>query len=160
MSDFSETWSLVRGRFGKEIEGLSTEQLNWRLHPKALTIGEQAIHVAGVEVSFLSQLTGVELDDFGKRVAAAATEGVVLEKPFPFTAEEINEETIDRALSLAHRMVSAEIDPVSDEIRSREIKSALGPIISGTGAFCRLAYHPGYHQAQVHMIKTAPGFPG
>ena len=27
------------------------------------------------------------------------------------------------------------------------------------GAFARLAYHPGYHQGQAHLIKTALGFP-
>ena len=160
MSDFNETWSLVRGRFEREIDGLSHEQLSWRIHPRSLTIGEQAMHVAGVEVSFIHQLTGEPLDDFGTRVKASATDGVTNENPFPFSAEELTVENIQRALELGKTLVAKYIDPVPDEVRAKQIKSALGPMIDGTGAFARIAYHPAYHQAQAYMMKTAPEFPG
>jgi hypothetical protein len=159
MSDFSETWSLVRGRFEKEFEGLNQEQINWRLQPKSLTIAEQVMHTAGVEASFIHQLTGEPLDDFGERVRASATDGVTNETGFPFSVEEMTPEMLQRASHLGRRMVEKYIDPLSDEIRQKEIKSALGPIITGTGAFARISYHPGYHQAQIYMIKSAPGFP-
>lgn len=159
MSDFYETWDLVRKRFIKEYEGLSAGQLNWRMHPESLTIGESALHVYGVEISFLSQLMGSSLDEFGTRLKSAATEGVVNDGSFPFKPEEIDQNVIERAQKLAFEAVNPVITNLTDDVRARSLKSALGPIIDGTGAFARLAYHPGYHQGQVYLIKTAPGFP-
>lgn len=158
MSDFSETWVLTRKRFDNDIRGLTAEQLNWRLHPGTLTIGEMAIHVAGVEVSFIAQLEGRETEGLEARVKASSVDGVVNDNLFPFRAEEITPELVEDVL----RMAWARVEPVienPDPYRERTLKSALGPMIDGTGAFARLGYHPGYHQAQVHMIRTAPGFP-
>lgn len=159
MSDFSETWSLVRGRLIRDLEGLSHEQLNWRLHPGVLTLAELAVHVAGVEVSFGSQLIGAELDELHLRLKAAATDGSVNDKPFPFSAEELTPEFVAKAFEIGNAMIQPLIENPTEEIRAKEIVSALGPVINGTGAFARLAYHPGYHQGQAYIIKTAPGFP-
>lgn len=159
MSDFGETWRLTRKRFDDAVSGLSTEQLNWRLHPESLTLGETAIHVAGVETFFLSQLLGQSLEGDFARLAKAATDGVVNENPFPFSEDEITPEKVDWALSAGRKLMEAHVDNVTDDIRAKEIVSALGPIINGTGAFARLVYHPGYHQGQAHLIKSAPGFP-
>jgi hypothetical protein len=158
MGDFEATWRLVRGRFEGEVTGLTQEQLNWRLHPDSLTLGEMAVHVAGVEVSFISQLTGDSLRDEKQRVKAAATDGCVNDKPFPFSAEELTPEFVERTLAEA-RSYAEPVIANPDQIRAKEIVSALGPVIDGTGAMARLAYHPGYHQGQAHLIKTAPGFP-
>ena len=84
MSDFAAPWNISRGRFQDAVQGLNKDQLNWRLHPESLTIGEMAIHVAGVEIFFISQLLGLDLGEFEERVRAASTDGVVNEKPFPF----------------------------------------------------------------------------
>ncbi len=159
MSDFSETWSLVRGRLIRDLEGLTHEQLNWRLHPGVLTLAELAVHVAGVEVSFGSQLTGLELDDLHLRLKAAATDGSVNDKPFPFSPDELTPEFVTKAFELGNAIIQPLIENPTPEIRAVQIVSALGPVIDGTGAFARLAYHPGYHQGQVYIIKTAPGFP-
>ncbi len=159
MSDFFATWDLIRKRFIGEFAGLTEDQLNWRIHPNALTIGESALHVYGVEVSFLSQLLGTELDEFGIRVKASSVDGVVNENPFPFSADEITQDVIAKAQQLAYSLVEPVITNLTEEIRAKSLKSALGPIIDGTGAMARLAYHPGYHQGQVYLIKTSPDFP-
>jgi hypothetical protein len=159
MSDFSLTWELVRGRLLKEIEGLSQAQLNWRIHPQALTIGEMCIHVAGVEVSFSSQLTEEELSIDLKRLKSSATDGVVNDLPFPYAPIEITPEFVSEAMTSGEKRVRPLIENPTEEIRSRQIKSALGPMIDGTGAFARLAYHPSYHHAQVYLIKSSPAFP-
>lgn len=159
MSDFAETWRLVRGRFDAAILDLNPAQLNWRLHPDSLTLGEMALHVAGVEIWFLAQLDGRALEGEEARIAATATDGVVNDKPFPFSAEEVTPERVRAALEAAR----AQIDPAissPDPYRAKQIVSALGPLIDGTGAFARIAYHPGYHQGQAHTIRSAPGFPG
>jgi uncharacterized damage-inducible protein DinB len=159
MSDFGETWRLIRGRFDDAVRGLSHEQLNWRMHPQSLTLGEMALHVAGVEVSFMSQLAGEEPTGDEARLKAAATDGSVNENPFPFAESEITAEKVDWALELARQKVAAMIDDLTPEVRARQVKSALGPVVDGTGAFARIAYHPGYHQGQAYLIKSAPGYP-
>jgi len=160
MSDFAPAWELSRKRFVDEITGLSQAQLNWQLHPKALTIGQMALHVAGVEVMFASQLSGTALDEGLERLRRCATEGVVNEDdPFPFTNEEITPDLVIKSLELSRVLAEPLIRQASSEVRTKELKSALGPIITGEGAFARFGFHAGYHQGQAYLIKTAPGFP-
>ncbi|MBC8065439.1 MAG: hypothetical protein H7Y17_11445 [Chlorobia bacterium] len=159
MTQFATSWRLCRGRFSDAIKDLNQEQLNWRLHDNTLTLGEAAIHVAGVEVSFISQLTETELDDFNLKLKRAATEGVVNDKPFPFLPAEITPDLVRKALEIGQGMTEPVIDNPSEEILKKELVSALGPVITGEGALARFAFHPGYHQGQAHLIRTAPGFP-
>ncbi|MCW5944080.1 MAG: DinB family protein [Fimbriimonadaceae bacterium] len=159
MSDFAASWNLCRGRLVDSLSDLSDRQLNWRLHPQALTIGEMAIHVAGVELFFARQLLDLSLDGFAKRVEQASTDGVVNDKPFPFAPEEITPELVARALAEGKSVAGDLLARNTDEVRAKSLVSALGPVIDGTGAMARLAFHPGYHQGQVWLIRTAPGFP-
>jgi len=159
MSDFASCWSLSRKRLVDEISGLSQTQLNWRVHPNSLTIGEMVLHVAGVEVLFGSQLTAMTLDEQGARLRRSATEGVVNDLPFPFEAGEITPEVVAESLEYASKISGPLIDAADPDIREIEIKSALGPMISGDGAFTRLGFHSAYHQGQAYLIKTSPGFP-
>lgn len=159
MSDFAISWQLSRKRFADELAGLDEEQLRWRIHPGVLSLGEMALHVAGVEVSFASQLLDLPLDDRASRLRMAATEGVVNDSPFPFDEEQITPEMVSESLEIARALVEPIINAPTDEIRAKEIKSALGPMIDGSGALARLGFHAGYHQGQAHLIKTAPGFP-
>lgn len=159
MSDFGGTWQLVRQRFEDAVLGLTSEQLNWRLHPGTLTIGEMALHVAGGEVWFCTQLMGDSPAGLAGRLCQAATDGVVNDLPFPFRASEITPELVREALDIGRALAGPMIESATDEFRSKRILSVLGPEIDGAGAFARLAYHPGYHQGQVHMITSAPGFP-
>lgn len=159
MSQFAVSWRLCRGRFLDAITDLNSEQLNWRMHKDALTLGESALHVAGVEVSFASQLLGLSLNDFESKLKASATDGVVNALPFPFSPEEITPDLIVQAFQISKEMVEPILDNPSEELLTKEIVSALGPIITGEGALARLAFHPGYHQGQAHLVRTAPGFP-
>jgi hypothetical protein len=160
MSDFAASWALSRKRFLDEITGLSQEQLNYRIHDQCLTIGEMALHVAGVEVSFGSQLSGQELSTDESRLKLAATEGVVNDQPFPFSADEITPEHVAASLEASRNIAEPLITSADAEVRERELKSALGPMITGEGAFARLGFHAAYHQGQAYLIKTSPGFPG
>jgi hypothetical protein len=159
MTQYGESWKLSRGRFVDSLAGLSSEQLNYRLHGDALSIGESALHVFGAEVSFCSQLTGKDLDEFGQKLKISATDGVVNDSPFPFSAEQITPETIAKAEAYAKSIVEPLITEPSDEVLNKEIKSVLGPIVTGAAAFARLAFHPAYHHGQVYLICTAPNFP-
>jgi len=159
VSDFSSAWTLSRSRLLETISDLNQTQLNWRIHPKCLSIGQMALHVAGVEVSFASQLSGAALDSTGARLKSAATDGVVNEKAFPFSDGEITPETVSANLNFAKRMLEPLITGAPPEIREKSIVSALGPVITGEGAFARLAFHSAYHQGQAYLIREAPGFP-
>lgn len=159
MSQFRTSWELCRKRFLDELEGLSDQQLLWKLYPGSLSIGEMALHVAGVEVLFASQLRDLELDEFSSLVRRSATEGVVDDLPFPFAAEEITSPNIARAFARALEMVKPMMDEPGADLLSKQIKSALGPIITGEGALARLAFHPAYHQGQAYQLKNSPEFP-
>lgn len=159
MSDFALSWRLSRDRFVEEIKGMNAEQLNWKLHPNSLSIGEMAFHVAGIEVRFIHQLTGLPLDDYLSKVASTATEGVVNDHPFPFSESEITSESVANALAKSKALVEPIIEEASPEVRQAKAKSVLGPDITGDGAFARFGFHAGYHHGQAYLIKTSPGFP-
>lgn len=159
MTQFAISWRLCRGRLVETIQDLNQEQLNWRIYPGALTIGEMALHVAGVEVSFVSQLTGVPIEGLHARLKSAATEGVVNDKPFPFEPSEITPALVAEALGTAEAMTTPVIDNPNEAVLAKELVSALGPVITGEGALARFAFHPGYHQGQAYQIRNAPGFP-
>lgn len=159
MSDFHTAWTISRGRFAAELQGLNHEQLSWRLHPGALTLAEAALHVAGVEVKFGSSLLGTAPEGEMARIASAATEGVVNDHPFPFTAEEMTPEFVARSLEQAKALVEPTLLDASPERRAVSMVSALGPVITGEGALARLTFHAAYHQGQVYLIRQAPSFP-
>ncbi len=159
MTDFAIAWELSRGRFVAALDGLTAEQLNFRLHPNSLTIGEMALHVAGVEVSFATQLLGQTPVGDLERLRMAATDGSVNDNPFPFSVEEITPARVAESLLASRALAEQVILEPTPEILAKEIQSALGPIITGSGALARLAFHPGYHQGQVYLIATSPGFP-
>lgn len=158
MLDFEESYNLCRGRFGEAVSGLSQAQLNWKLHDNALSIGQMAIHVAGVEVWFTAQCLGTELDEFESKVAKCATDGSVNDLPFPYSDSEITPKLIQDALMLGEKAARTLFDQEA-KIREVELKSALGPMITGSGAMARMAFHPGYHHGQAYQIISAPGFP-
>ena len=158
MTDFEAAWSLTRGRFLDAIAGLSDAQLAWIPYPGALSVGQMAYHVAGVEASFALQLTQTDGSPAEQKIAAAARDGVINESPFPFGDADMTATQIDQALASSKALVEPLIQN-PDPYRPIEIVSALGPVIDGTGAFARLAYHAGYHQGQVYLVKTHPGFP-
>ncbi len=159
MTDFAKSWRLSRQRFVDSVADLNQDQLNYRLHDGVLTIGEMALHVAGVEIWFVAQLTGQELNQAEIKLTQAAVNGVVNEKPFPYSADEIAPPMVTWAMGRAEGYVQKNIEEPTEEFLTKEIQSALGPIITGEGALTRFAFHPAYHQGQVHLIRTSPGFP-
>ncbi len=159
MTDFHDAWALSRGRLLDEIEGLGHEQLSWRLYPGALTIAEAAVHVGGVEAKFGAAIDGLELDPTMDRVRSAATDGVVNDLPFPFSAEEMTPEFVAQVLETSRAIWEPiALDPNSAR-RAVSLVSALGPVITGDGAMARMTFHAAYHQGQAYQIKNAPGFP-
>ena len=158
-TDFLVSYELSRGRFDKEIEGLSKEQLNYRLYPGSLSIGEMAIHLAGVEIWFSFQIDGLVVPENLSRLTKCATDGVVNDLPFPFTPEEIDWDLVDDALETACLLVKDVLKHPTPARMEQMIQSALGPVIDGRGAMARFAFHPAYHHGQAYQIMQSPGFP-
>src|SRR5579862_606243 len=156
MGDFASSWELSRQRLLETISDLNDAQLNWRIHDNALSIGQMAVHVAGVELLFSSQLLGKQLDGEDARIKASATDGVVNDKAFPFADSELTQAKVQEALATSMKLVEPIITNPSSAILEKELVSALGPVITGRGAFTRLAFHSAYHQGQAYMIRTAP----
>ncbi len=159
VSDFSIGWTLSRQRLVDTISDLNESQLNWRIYDNALSIGQMVVHVAGVEVLFASQLLDIELDEEGQRLKSSATSGVVNDNPFPYSNEELTPQKVQELLDQSKALVEPIITNPSPELLSKELVSALGPIITGAGALARLSFHPAYHQGQAYQIRNAPGFP-
>jgi len=159
MTDFAISWSLSRQRFADSVSDLTHEQLNFRLHDGVLTPGEMVLHVVGVEIWFIAQLTGKQLNQAELRLTSAAVDGVVNDNPFPYEPEEISPTMISWAFTRGADHVKEHIEDPSQEFLTKEIKSALGPVITGEGALARFAFHPANHQGQVHLIRTSPNFP-
>ena len=157
--DFTEPWKLSRQRFIDETAGLTDAQLRWRLQPGVLTIGEMALHVAGVEISFTSQMEEMVLSPLEELLISAPTDGVVNDFTFPLETEEITVALVAEALAAARLRVEPLMSSASDEALHREVQSVLGPIIDGRGALVRLAFHAGYHWGQASLLKRCPGFP-
>jgi hypothetical protein len=159
MSAISESWELSRQRFVDTITGLSDEQYRWRLHDKALSIGEMAIHVAGVEFSFGCQLLDKALNEDEQRIRSAATDGVLNDLPFPFKPNEITGALVSESLARAKSLLNPLMSDPTEAVLGREVKSVIGPLITGQGALARLSFHPAYHLGQAYLIKSSPGFP-
>jgi hypothetical protein len=157
--DFSVSWELCRGRFDQEVLGLNQQQLSFRLYPNSLSIGEMALHVAGVEVWFIHQIQGKPVPESLVRIARCATEGVVNDNPFPFETGEITPAFLAETLETARALVKEVIYSPTDAQLQQQIQSALGPIIDGRGALARLAFHPAYHHGQAYQLKGAPEVP-
>lgn len=143
-----------------ELEGLTQEQLVWKPYDTALSIGQMALHVAGVEAFFIRQLTHATFTDAEKRIEACSTQGVVNSEPFPYSDEEITPERVKSALVWSLGLVQPHIEAPTAEFLERELVSALGPVITGEGALARMAFHPAYHHGQAYQIKNDPRFPG
>jgi len=160
VSEFSLSWTLSRQRLVDTISDLNDEQLSWRIYGKSLSIGQMAVHVAGVETLFVSQLLGLELDTEASRLRSSATDGVVNDKPFPYSDSELTAARVAELMGIGKGLVEPVITDPTEAVLKKEIVSALGPVITGEGAFTRLAFHPAYHQGQAYLIRTSPGFPG
>lgn len=159
MVDFRAPYELARGRFDEAVLALSAAQLNFRLIPDSLTIGESALHVVAAELSFLSGLLGLDLTDEESRIVRCLKDGVMNDAPFPFTAEEITPELVRHALGLSRdRVISTMASPPAG-FEERTVVSAFGPLITGEGAMARLAFHPAYHHGQAYLILSSPDFP-
>jgi hypothetical protein len=158
---YYNSWKLCRGRFDESVGGYNEAQLNYRLHPGTLTIGEMALHVAGVEVFFASQLLDLNLDEELTRLKNCSTEGAVNEHPFPYAGSEITSEKVQWGLAIGREHAEKLFQAVDADpgLLEKSLVSALGPVITGDGALARWGFHPGYHHGQVYVIATSPGFP-
>ena len=159
VSDFLVAYQLSRGRFEAEVKDLNQAQLNWKIYPSALSIGQMAMHLAGVEIYFTYQLLGLKTGEFEQRLISSATDGVVNDMSFPFSPGDLTPELVDRGLRAGREFALQLLESTDPSVRLKEVKTVLGPMASGEGAMARITCHPFYHQGQAYQIKNSPGFP-
>lgn len=159
MVDFRAPYLLARGRFDEAVLALNAAQLNFRLVPNSLTIGESALHVVAAELGFLSGLLGQDLNEEESRIVRCLKDGVMNDAPFPFSADEITPELVRHVLGLTRDRVISTMAAPPDGFEERTVVSAFGPVINGEGAMARLAFHPAYHHGQAYLILSSPDFP-
>lgn len=159
VSDFAAAYALSRTRFEQEVQPLSHAALTYKPSPDSLSIAQMAVHLAGVETWFAAQIFGEALEGEQARLARAAVEGVVDNAPFPYSDAELTPEFVAQSLRAGRDAVERLYAADSPEIRQRELKSALGPMIDGEGAMARCCFHPAYHHGQAYHYTTLPDFP-
>lgn len=159
MSDFIATYEITRGRFTDAITKLSHAQLNFRQNPNTLTAAEMALHVAGIEVSYASQLFESNLNAEDELLARCATEGSINDLPFPVPAEELTPDRVAKDLERGRAAAMSLFESADPNIRAKVVPSALGPLMNGQGAMARLCSHAFYHLGQVYMIAQSPDYP-
>lgn len=159
MNDFLATYEITRGRFSDAVTKLTSAQLNFRQNPNTLTAAEMALHVAGIEISYASQLFESHLSPEDELLARCATEGSINDLPFPVPAEELTPERVARSLERGRAAAISLFESADSEIRNKVIPSALGPLMNGQGAMARLSAHAFYHLGQVYMIAQSPDYP-
>lgn len=152
MTDFLTTYRLTRQRFDDAIRAFPEEHLHRRIAPDTLTTAEMAMHVAGAEVYVLHGLLQKEPTEHERRLIGCAFNGVVNSDPFPFTEQEMTTDFLLATLESSRAYTESVLAAIDDDLRKRQIKSVLGPMIDGDGAFARLCSHPFYHQGQVYLI--------
>ena len=163
MTQFAEVWQFTRSRLAFAIEGLSAEQLSWRLYPEAHNIFEIVYHLAGCEHYWAARLAGQEpaSSQFEGLLEAAVLEGFLREGvggPFR-DPKYLTAEALDEALAY----VAAELRPIIENPSQAQLEmnltSPIGDPVSGQEGLARLSQHAGYHTGQIWLIRMSPRFP-
>ena len=158
MNGFADTYRISHARMLQSIDGLRTEQLVWRPHPRALSIFEMLMHVAGGEMFFSARLLCRGLSDEEKRIESCARDRVINDSPFPFSDAEAALPLLASTLERTHALVQPMMDDPGSWV-NKQIETPLGPVDSAPGIFARIAQHPAYHTGQIWIYRNDPRFP-
>lgn len=163
MTEFAEVWHFTRFRLAQAIEGLSPEQVTWRLYPEAHNIAEIVYHIAGCEHYWAARMTGRDpaATDFEALLDLAVHEGFLREGvggPFR-EARDLNIEALEKALAFTGAKLRPVIEGPTGAQLAMQMVSPIGNEVTGAEGLARLSQHAGYHTGQIWMIRMSPGFP-
>ena len=163
LTDLVEVWNWSRIQLDEAVEGLSGDQLAWRLYAAAHNIQEICYHVAGSEHYWASRILGRDprATPFEALLDQAVLEGFLREDvggPFR-SPEEGTPEAIENALAFTRNEFLSCVENASVEQRQMEIVGPAGERIQGSQALARVAQHVAYHTGQIWLIAMSPKFP-
>jgi uncharacterized damage-inducible protein DinB len=161
MQPLRDAWKFTRDRLDQSYMDLSEEQLCWRPHPDAHSIGEILYHIAAAEHYWASRMTDKNPagDAWETRLESAVRDGFLREAPCPFKDDEMTQELLSKAL----KRTGEELEPILANPSQKQLEmrlvSPLGPEISGYEGFMRVVQHAGYHAGQIWIYRMDPRFP-
>ena len=162
MNALLDVWQFTRDRLGPCYQDLNDEQLRWRAHPGAHSIGELLYHMAGAEHYWAARMTGKDPHDtpWGEKLDRAVREGFLLEGTrSPFTDDDMKLPLIEEALAYSAAALRPILENPSKEQIEMKMISPLGPEVTGYGGFLRIVQHAGYHAGQIWIFRMDPRFP-
>ncbi len=163
MTIYAEVWNFTRARLAEAIEGLSEEQLSWRLYPEAHTIFEMVYHVAGVEHYWSSRMTGRDpaATDFEALLDLAVHGGFLREGvggPFR-EAKYLTAAALDQAIAFTGERVRLIMENPTEAQLAMVLESPVGDSVTGAQGLARLSQHASYHTGQIWLASMSPRFP-
>jgi len=162
MSHLCEVWQFTRERLDQSYKDLTRDQLLWRPHENAHSIGELLYHMAGAEHFWASRMTDRDphATPYEERLDKAVREGFLLEGTLsPFAPEDMELHLIDKALEFSGSALRPILENPTEKQLTMKMISPLGPEVTGMGGLLRIVQHAGYHTGQIWIYRMDPRFP-
>lgn len=163
MTQFAEVWNFTRARLAEAIEGLSEEQLAWRLYPDAHNVFEVVYHVAGVEHFWTSRLTGnnPSATEYEALLDLAVHGGFLREGVGgPFREPKyLTAKALDDTLAFTAERLRPLIECPTEAQLKMVLTGPTGETVLGCEALAQVAQHASYHTGQIWLASMSPKFP-
>jgi len=162
MQPFYDIWQFTRERMKPSYQDLNEEQLRWRPHPNAHSIGELLYHCAGAEHYWATRMSDRDprATSWEEKLDKAVREGFLIDgTSSPFTDEDMSLPLIEQALEFTGLELTPILKEPTDKELTMRLISPLGPEVDGYGGLIRIAQHAGYHTGQIWIYRFDPRFP-
>ncbi len=163
MTQYAEVWHFTRARLAQAIDGLSDEQLAWRLYPEGHNICEIVYHIAGCEHYWSARMTDRDpaATQFEALLDQAVHEGFLREGvggPFRDPKQQTLQ-ALNDALAFSGERLKPVIEGPTPEQLAMPLLSPIGDKVTGEQGLIRICQHAGYHTGQIWQMSMSPRFP-
>src|SRR6476620_1382351 len=118
MQPLYDVWKFTRDRMAPCYNDLTDEQLRWRPHSNAHSIGELLYHCAGAENYWASRMTGRNPHEtpFGDKLDKAVRDGFLIDGiSSPFKDDDMKLALIEKALAFSGEALTPILQNPTDE---------------------------------------------
>jgi uncharacterized damage-inducible protein DinB len=160
VSPYGEIWNFTRLRLEPALAGITERQLQWKPFPKAHSIGEYLLHIAGAECFWATRLGGLPTTERDELLVRCLMLDFLEVGVFPVPNESI---TVERALDdlrYGGERVRQLIEHPTQAQLDMPLISPMGDPIDGRQGLWRLAQHAAYHTGQIVLLQQMPDYPG
>src|SRR5947199_7374356 len=120
MHSFLDVWQFTRERLDQAYKDLSEEQLAWRPHGDAHSIGELVYHMAGAEHYWATRMSNRDprSTEWEAKLDRSVREGFLLEGTAPpFGPEDMKLSLLEKALEFS----ASELRPILENPTEKEL---------------------------------------